>query len=164
MEATEINSDPSSYRPLCMLDSAGKLLEKLFQRRLAAAIETAGGFWERQYGFWLGRSVEWVEWTRLRRYYQKHIVVLATFHDIKALRERLRIPVYLLRILRSNFKDRKLFYDTPSSWIYSWCWSLEPELWRYLRYRNARGHISRGIRGCRSVGNFINLIINVSTM
>lgn len=124
---------PSSYRPLCMLDSAGKLLEKLLQRRLAAAIETAGGLSERQYGFRPGRStlgaianvVECVERTRLRRYYPKRIVVLATldvrnaFNSlrwkdiIKALRERFRIPIYLLRILRSYLKDRKLIYDTP---------------------------------------------------
>ena len=32
---------------------------------------------------------------------------------INALRERFRIPIYLLRILRSYLKDRKLFNDTP---------------------------------------------------
>ena len=104
------STHPSSYRSLCMLDSAGKLLEKLLQRRLAAAIETAGGLSERQYGFRPGRLalgaiadvVEYVERTILRRYYTKCIVVLATldvWNDcnslrwediIKALRERFR--------------------------------------------------------------------------
>ena len=32
----------SAYRPLCMLDSAGKLLEKLLKFRLSAAVENAG--------------------------------------------------------------------------------------------------------------------------
>ena len=53
------------------------------------------------------------------------IVVLATFdvrnvfnslrweEIIKALQETFRIPIYLLRILRSYLKDRKLFYDIP---------------------------------------------------
>ena len=33
---------PSSYRPLCMLDTAGKLLEKLVRPRLQAALKAAG--------------------------------------------------------------------------------------------------------------------------
>ena len=65
-----------------MLDSAGKLLAKLLQRRLSAAIKTAGELSERQYGFrpslTLGAIADVVEWMepRLRRYYPKRIVVL----------------------------------------------------------------------------------------
>ena len=96
------------------------------------AIETAGGLSERQYDLRPDRSalgaiagvVECVEQTRLRRYHPKHIVVLVTFnvrntfnslrwdYIIKALRKRFRIPIYLLRILRSYLKDCKLFYNT----------------------------------------------------
>lgn len=47
---------PSSFRPLCMLDIAGKLLEKLIQGRLRKDIDCAGGFAENQHGFRKSRS------------------------------------------------------------------------------------------------------------
>ncbi|GJQ74571.1 hypothetical protein Trydic_g21432 [Trypoxylus dichotomus] len=48
--------DPSTYRPLCMLDTAGKVLERLIRTRLQAVMEDAGGLSPRQYGFRRGRS------------------------------------------------------------------------------------------------------------
>ena len=48
--------DPSTYRPLCMLDTSGKLLERIFKPRLSAAIENGGGLSARQYGFRPGCS------------------------------------------------------------------------------------------------------------
>ena len=44
-----------AYRPLCMLDTAGKLLEHL-RPRLVAAIRDAGALSARQYGFRTARS------------------------------------------------------------------------------------------------------------
>lgn len=46
----------SAYRPLCMLDAAGKLYEKLIKKRILAAVSEAGGLSPRQYGFTAGRS------------------------------------------------------------------------------------------------------------
>ncbi|CAB0029481.1 unnamed protein product [Trichogramma brassicae] len=43
--------EPSSYRPLCMLDTAGKILERIICDRLEAFTERPGGLSERQYGF-----------------------------------------------------------------------------------------------------------------
>ncbi|CAB0040240.1 unnamed protein product [Trichogramma brassicae] len=48
--------EPSSYRPLCMLDTAGKILERIIYDRLEAFTERPGGLSERQYGFRKGRS------------------------------------------------------------------------------------------------------------
>ncbi|CAB0040241.1 unnamed protein product [Trichogramma brassicae] len=48
--------EPSSYRPLCMLDTAGKILERIMSDRLEAFTERPGGLSERQYGFRKGRS------------------------------------------------------------------------------------------------------------
>uniref|UniRef100_A0ABD2W0M0 Reverse transcriptase domain-containing protein n=1 Tax=Trichogramma kaykai TaxID=54128 RepID=A0ABD2W0M0_9HYME len=48
--------EPSSYRPLCMLDTAGKILERIICGRLEAFTERPGGLSERQYGFRKGRS------------------------------------------------------------------------------------------------------------
>ena len=41
---------PGAYRPLCMLNTAGKLLEKLLKPRLAAAVQKAVDLITRQYG------------------------------------------------------------------------------------------------------------------
>ncbi|CAB0043241.1 unnamed protein product [Trichogramma brassicae] len=48
--------EPSSYRPLCMLDTAGKILERLICDRLEAITESPGGLSNHQYGFKKGRS------------------------------------------------------------------------------------------------------------
>ncbi|XP_053968474.1 uncharacterized protein LOC128869901 [Anastrepha ludens] len=48
--------DPTGYRPLCMLDTAGKILERLIAVRLEAAIEDVGGLSPRQFGFRKARS------------------------------------------------------------------------------------------------------------
>lgn len=49
-------SEPSSYRPLCILDTAGKLLERLILARLAVHVEDTGGLSPRQFGFRQGSS------------------------------------------------------------------------------------------------------------
>ena len=45
-----------SYRPLCMLDTIGKVYESIVRNRLELAIQKAGGLSERQYGFTKTRS------------------------------------------------------------------------------------------------------------
>lgn len=50
--------DHSSYRPLCMLDSVGKLLERLLLTRLNEHLDATGQRSENQYGFRRGRSTE----------------------------------------------------------------------------------------------------------
>ena len=41
----------SSYRPLCLLDSAGKLFERLIKPKLDSAIKSSGDLYKMQYGF-----------------------------------------------------------------------------------------------------------------
>lgn len=48
--------NPSAYRPLCMLDSTGKLFEKLLTARLREHLQTSGNTTDNQYGFKRGRS------------------------------------------------------------------------------------------------------------
>jgi len=48
--------EPSSYRPLCLLDCLGKLLEKILDNRLRSFLDDTGGLDERQFGFRKGRS------------------------------------------------------------------------------------------------------------
>ena len=45
------NEDPSSYHPLCMLDTVGKNLERVLLTRLEKAFTNAGGLSANQYGF-----------------------------------------------------------------------------------------------------------------
>lgn len=123
---------PSAYRPLCMLDTAGKLLEKLLQPRLLAAIERRGDLSPKQYGFRKGRStlgaigevVRAAKSVDQRNHYSREIVLLATldvrnaFNSVRwtdiltALERKYRIPEYLLLIVRDYLRDRELIYQT----------------------------------------------------
>lgn len=49
-------NEPSSYRPLCMLDSLGKLLECILLKRLEDNINYLGGLSPMQHGFRKGKS------------------------------------------------------------------------------------------------------------
>ena len=48
--------DPSSYRPICLLDTLGKLLERIILNRLTQCTENESGLSERQFGFRKGLS------------------------------------------------------------------------------------------------------------
>ncbi|CAB0041231.1 unnamed protein product, partial [Trichogramma brassicae] len=48
--------EPSSYRELCMLDTAGKILERIIAGRLETHTEGPAGLADSQYGFRKGRS------------------------------------------------------------------------------------------------------------
>ncbi|XP_060665572.1 uncharacterized protein LOC132797816 [Drosophila nasuta] len=48
--------DPSGYRPICLLDSVGKALERVICTRLNAEIDRVGGLSESQFGFRKARS------------------------------------------------------------------------------------------------------------
>lgn len=123
---------PPTYRPLCMLDTAGKLLERLIKSRLAVAIQTAGGLSCRQYGFRKGRStvnaIEEVVSTfnkaQQGNHYSRKIMLLVTL-DVKnafnsarwpdiltALTDVFKIPNYMLRVLHSYLQDRTLIFET----------------------------------------------------
>ena len=125
-------SSPSAYRPLCMLDTAGKLLEMLLKIRLKVAIHEAGDLSDSQYGFRNGRStvdaVQEVVATayavRRENYYSRNMVLLVmldvrnAFNSAKweailyTLRCKFSMPQYLLRMVKSYLKDRLLLYET----------------------------------------------------
>lgn len=125
-------STPSAYRPLCMLDTAGKLLEKLLKSRLETAISNAGSLSNKQHGFRRGRStigaveqvVKSVHAAQEGNHFSRKIVLLATLDvrnafnsarwcDIlEALENYFKIPEYLLRMVRSYLSERQLLYDT----------------------------------------------------
>ena len=49
--------DPGSYRPLCLLETAGKAFEILLANRLTQELEERGALSMNQYGFRRGRSM-----------------------------------------------------------------------------------------------------------
>ena len=124
--------EPSSYRPLCMLDTAGKIFERIIHQRIEVVVDPLLA--DNQYGFRKGRSTldainlvvktakEAIAGTRWRGGKKKYCLV-ATL-DIKnafnsanwdcimqALQEK-NVPGYLCEIVASYFTDRVLKYDT----------------------------------------------------
>jgi hypothetical protein len=122
---------PSSYRPLCMLDGAGKLLERLILQRLQESLEDEDkGLSHNQHGFRPRRStidaIAKVVAT-IRLAWQgsvkasKHVVLIAL--DVKnafntanweqtlnALVE-IGAPVHIVRLVESYFTERVLEYE-----------------------------------------------------
>ncbi|CAB0029772.1 unnamed protein product [Trichogramma brassicae] len=126
--------EPSSYRPLCMLDTAGKILERNICDRLEAFTERPGGLSERQYGFRKGRSTidaiqdvistarEAIAGKRWYRGTKEYCAVVtldvrnafnsARWDNILAALRRLLVSDYLLRIIASYFSARVLDFTT----------------------------------------------------
>ncbi|CAB0036117.1 unnamed protein product [Trichogramma brassicae] len=127
--------EPSSYRPLCMLDTAGKILEKIIRDRLEVITESPEGLSDHQYGFRKGRSttnaienviavarqaVEGKRWHRGTKKYCAVVITLdvknafnsAQWNNILTALRRLHTPEYLLRIINSYFSARVLDYST----------------------------------------------------
>lgn len=123
---------PSAYRPLCMLDTAGKLLERLIKHRLKEAVHAAGDLSPRQYGFRSGRSTvdavlevaDAVRRAESHNHFSRRVVLLVTL-DVRnafnsarwedmlgALEHTFSVPGYLLRLMEDYLSDRALIYET----------------------------------------------------
>lgn len=55
-KGTKPNQERQSYRPICLLNTFGKMIEQLLLKRLKEEIDKSGGLAENQYGFREGRS------------------------------------------------------------------------------------------------------------
>lgn len=123
--------DSSSYRPICLLDTLGKLLERIILNRLTKYIESENGLSKMQFGFRKGRStvdailtvIERAEKAlKQKRRGNRYCAVItldvknafnnASWEAIAAALHRMRVPDYLCRILKSYFQNRILVYDT----------------------------------------------------
>lgn len=112
---------PSSYRPLCLLNDIGKVLEHLLACRLEAAITRKGGLTANQFGFRKGVSTD----DAVRKFDQtvlaevnKGQFCLAVSIDIKNAFNTLRwtdilrtlaawdVPEYLSHMFKSYFNNR----------------------------------------------------------
>jgi len=123
--------DPSSYRPLCLLDSASKLLEKVIDNRLRMHLDTNNGLSDRQFGFRSGRSttdaVSLLMSTTENGGSNAMTGVLTLdirnafnsapwYRILEALRDK-DTPVYLCRIIDSYLTERSITYTTPGGQI-----------------------------------------------
>ena len=122
----------SSYRPLCLLDTDGKLLERAIVTRLEDHLERRKFISDRQYGFRAGRSTADAT-TKLKqvasRAWQKRQFCVAVSIDIrnafntmwwkKILQElsNARVPVYLLKIISSYLSSRTIEAETSAGTV-----------------------------------------------
>lgn len=123
--------DPSAYRPICLLDTVGKLLEKVILNRLTKYTESGSGLSEMQFGFRKGRStvdairtvVDIMETAQKQQRRGNRYCAVVTLDVKNAFNSaswvaianslhRLRVPEYLCQILKSYFQNRTLIYDT----------------------------------------------------
>ena len=126
--------EASSYRPLCMLDSVGKILEKIISKRLSEYIDSKNALSTNQYGFRKARSTidalnlvvdtakEAVSGKRWRRGSKRYCAIVtldvknafnsANWKCILNALADLEVPNYIRRVLSDYLKDRILCYDT----------------------------------------------------
>lgn len=127
---------PSSYRPICLLNTIGKLFERVIKGRLENYLAEANGLSDKQYGFRKGRStvdavnklMETVDKSStgpLRRRQLCAVVALdvrnafntARWDRIEKALHRKRVPNYITRIIQSYLSHRHLRYGQGDSRI-----------------------------------------------
>ncbi|XP_017477016.1 PREDICTED: putative 115 kDa protein in type-1 retrotransposable element R1DM [Rhagoletis zephyria] len=128
--------DPSAYRPICMLDTTGKLFERIISDRLLEAIEEKGGLSETQFGFRKGRStvdaaslvkqlaedaISGERWKGGAKEYcllvtldVKNAFNTASWKHINAALRRFEVPAYLRKIVDNYLANRVLLYNTEN--------------------------------------------------
>lgn len=125
--------DPASFRPICLLDTLGKLLEKVILNRVVPFTEGERGLSQLQFGFRKEKStvdairtvLEKAEKaSKQKRRGNRHCAVItidvknafnsASWEAIAVALHRMRVPDYLCRILKSYFQNRVLVYDTEA--------------------------------------------------
>jgi len=125
---------PTSYRPLCLLDTFGKLFEHLLLRRLVHEVEEAGGLANNQYGFRAGHStidaiaevMRLVDATAEGTRYTRRIPAVITL-DIRnafnsaawelilqKLRE-FRVSPYLIKVIQSYLSERRIITEAEGT-------------------------------------------------
>lgn len=115
----------SSFRPLCLLDAPGKLLELLIQARLVGHLDSIGALSERQFGFRKEKSTldacaAVMEHTKDHAGRIPQIILLdvknafnsAPWEGILARLRALGVEDDIRRLLQSYLKDRALIAET----------------------------------------------------
>lgn len=125
-------SDLKIYRPMCFLNTAGKLLERVIVNRINTHLENTGTISDDQFGFRVGRSTLDAI-LRLKGLVEEQTltgkVVISISFDIsnafnslpwKTIRMpmvTMEFPSYLIRIITSYLSDRWIMYIDSSGKI-----------------------------------------------
>ena len=119
--------DPSSYRPICLLNGIGKLFERVIFNRLVPITEKEGGLSDRQFGFRKARStvnaistVTEIAEKAMEANKSCAVVTLdvknafntAKWNKIIAALTKLGAPKYLVHIVMEFLRERILCYDS----------------------------------------------------
>lgn len=150
--------EPTSYRPICLLDDLGKLFERLLVRRLQQELEANGGLAENQFGFRKGlsttnaleRIIEKITQARMGTWRTRKLVAVVTvdvrnafnsvsWRNILAAATNRRISAYLYNMLADYLSKRSLLANEETYEITSGVAQgsvLGPTLWN-LSYDEA---------------------------
>jgi len=118
---------PSSYRPLCMLNTTGKLLEKVIDNRIREFLETNNCLTANQNGFLSGHSTVGAA-TRLRNIAEvcrqdiqwkvglltldiRNAFNSASWTGIIEAATGKKLPIYICKLLDNYFCDRNLTFE-----------------------------------------------------
>ncbi|XP_070144861.1 uncharacterized protein [Drosophila kikkawai] len=132
----KLNDDPSSYRPLCMLNTLGKIFERIICSRLEREIEERGALSGHQHGFRKKRStidairevtqlaanaIEGERWQGGTKQYclvctldVKNAFNSANWSLVLQALQRAGISGYLIKLIADYFKDRVLLYESDA--------------------------------------------------
>lgn len=126
--------EPSSHRPICLLDSMGKVLERVVYNRLLKTAEENEALSENQFGFRKGRSAidaikvvvdtaasaiegeRWrfgsIEYCAVATLDIRNAFNSADWVQIRRSLIKMKSPYYLTRIVENYFENRQLTYHT----------------------------------------------------
>lgn len=129
-------TDPAAYRPICLLDTAGKVLERIICNRIESFTEGPQGLSDNQYGFRKARSTvdaikvvidiarKAIEGKRWKGGPMKYCAIVtldvknafntARWSSILSALQTLGVPRYISNLVKSYFKERVLLYETVS--------------------------------------------------
>ena len=129
-------NDPSSYRPICLLDTVGKVFERIICNRLKTYTEGDRGLSDRQFGFRKAKStvdairtvmdiaykaIEGKRWKGGSKEYcaiitldVKNAFNSAQWNHILEAMSAMEVPAYIRGMIASYFNDRTLIYDTTA--------------------------------------------------
>jgi hypothetical protein len=127
---------PSGYRPVVLLDEAGKFLEKILASRIIEHLESRGPqLAECQYGFRTGRSTmdavaRLKRWTEAATQSGEAVVAVSldianAFNSlphecIEAALKFHRVPLYLRALVTDYLRERVVLYEDAEGRVQSW--------------------------------------------